>query len=92
MSVLSGTFARKPFNDVLDLVPKCEKVKQLSAICKVCYHKASFSLRIAASDDIELIGGAESYIPVCRECYIFKTMQQKRRQAKTENKIEVLKF
>lgn len=29
ISALSGTFLRKPFNDVLDLIPKCEKIKQL---------------------------------------------------------------
>lgn len=27
ISALSGTFERKPFKDVLDLIPKCEKVK-----------------------------------------------------------------
>lgn len=81
MSVLGGTSFRKPFNDVLDLVPKCEKIKQLSAICKICYHKASFSLRTCVDDKhIELIGGEDLYMPVCRECFIFKTNQQSKRQ------------
>ena len=73
MSVLSGSSFRKPFNDVLDLIPKCEKVKQLHAICKVCNYPASFTLRTTVSDQIELIGGGELYMPVCRECFNFKT-------------------
>jgi thymidine kinase len=75
MSVLSGTSFRKPFNDVLDLIPKCEKVKQLQAICKICSHPASFTLRTTACDTIELIGGGDIYMPVCRECFNYKTQQ-----------------
>ena len=74
-AALCGTSFRKPFNDVLDLVPKCEKIKQLNAICKICYYKASFSLRTCVDDNVELIGGEDLYMPVCRECFIFKTMQ-----------------
>jgi thymidine kinase len=73
MSALSGTAFRKPFNDVLDLIPKCEKVKQLHAICKICFSQASFSLRTTTDDAIELIGGQDMYMPVCRECFVFKT-------------------
>lgn len=73
MSVLSGTSFRKPFNDVLDLIPKCEKIKQLNAICKVCQSIASFTLRTTVDDRVELIGGGDYYMPVCRECFIFKT-------------------
>lgn len=76
ISALSGTFEQKPFNNVLDLVPKCEKLKQLHAICKICYGVAPYSLRIAGLDaGDELIGGGDMYMPVCRECYVFKTKQ-----------------
>jgi len=75
ISALSGTFERKPFNDVLDLVPKCEKVKQLQAICRICQGSASFTLRTVTDDRLEVIGGSEMYIPVCRECFNFKTNQ-----------------
>ena len=56
-----------------------EKIKQLHAICKLCHHQASFSFRTAASDSVELIGGQDTYMPLCRECYFFETEQQKRR-------------
>lgn len=76
ISALSGTFEQKPFNSVLDLVPKCEKIKQLHAICKICYGIAPYSLRIAKHDaGDELIGSHDMYMPVCRECFVFKTKQ-----------------
>ena len=52
MSVLSGTSFRKPFNDVLDLIPKCEKIKQLNAICKICSSSASFTLRTTVDEEL----------------------------------------
>ena len=75
MSALSGTAFRKQFNDVLDLIPKCEKIKNLHAICKICFAQASYTLRTVNSDELELIGGVETYMPVCRECHVFKTAQ-----------------
>jgi thymidine kinase len=73
MSLLSGTFLRQPFNDVLELIPKAEKVKFLNAICKICSASAAFSLRTTVDSRVELIGGSDLYIPVCRECFNFKT-------------------
>ena len=87
ISALSGTFEQKPFNSVLELVPKAEKIKQLHAICKICYHMASYSLRIAKLDaGDELIGSSDMYMPVCRECYVFKTKQMQDKKAQLEGK------
>lgn len=38
ISALGGTYLREGFNSILDLVPKAEKIKNLHAICKLCYH------------------------------------------------------
>lgn len=38
ISALGGTYQREGFNSILDLLPKAEKIKQLHAICKLCYH------------------------------------------------------
>lgn len=77
MSALGSTYQREGFNDILDLIPKAEKIKQLHAICKLCYHQASFTLRTVLDDaNVELIGGGEAYMPVCRECYLWKTQEQ----------------
>jgi len=43
---------------------------KLSAICKICASNANYSYRHATSDEsTEIIGGAEIYMPLCRECY-----------------------
>ena len=73
VSALGGTYRREGFNSILDLVPKAEKIKQLHAICKLCYHQASFTLRTTTDENVELVGGAEAYMPVCRECFLYKT-------------------
>lgn len=76
VSALGGTYLREGFNSILDLVPKAEKIKQLHAICKLCFHQASFTLRTISSHSTELIGGSEAYMPVCRECFLQKTQEQ----------------
>ncbi|EFA79491.1 thymidine kinase [Heterostelium album PN500] len=68
VAALDGTFQRKSF-PALELVPKAEEITKLSAICMVCYRDAPFSKRIVPNEEIELIGGADMYISVCRECY-----------------------
>ena len=36
ISSLQGTFHRGAFPNILTLIPKCEKIKKLTAICKLC--------------------------------------------------------
>jgi len=93
-SALSGTYLREPFNTILELVPKAEKIKTLSAICKGCMVPAHFTLRTRQTSDLELIGGEDMYMPVCRECFIEKTNEQKmqaQRLANKENNQDILK-
>lgn len=67
---LIGTYRRDGFNDILNLLPKCEKVTMLHAVCMRCHTDgASFTKRIVQSDQTELVGGSDSYIAVCRKCY-----------------------
>jgi len=87
ISALQGTFEQKPFNNVLDLVPKCEKIKHLHAICKICYAMATYSLRLEMHEAGDLlIGGHDVYMPVCRECFVFKTKQMQDRKQINELK------
>lgn len=72
---LDGDFQRKRFGQVLDLLPMADIVVKLTANCKFCKqeHKqvpALFSLRIAADSRQELVGGADTYAPVCRRHYV----------------------
>ena len=50
ISSLQGTFLRGPFPNILSLIPKCEKIKKLSAICIMCKANASFTFRTAHKD------------------------------------------
>lgn len=45
MSALNGTYEQKGWVNILSLIPQCEKVKKLSAICKLCAGNANFTFR-----------------------------------------------
>ncbi len=70
ISALDGTFERKRFGNVIDLIPLAEKVEKLDAVCMDCKGPAYFTKRIIDSKEVEVIGGAESYKPVCRVCFM----------------------
>jgi thymidine kinase len=69
VSALDGTFERQPFNNILNLIPMAESVVKITAVCKICFRDAHFSKRITADTRVEVIGGADMYIPVCRDCF-----------------------
>ena len=69
IACLDGTFQRKPFGSVLELLPMAEDVTKLSAICVKCGNDAHFTMRLGSNDQVVIIGGAELYLPVCRKCY-----------------------
>lgn len=69
IAALDGTFQRKGFNDILNIISIAEDVTKLTSVCHFCGNDASFTLRIGDSMEIEVIGGGESYKAVCRHCY-----------------------
>jgi thymidine kinase len=67
---LDGDYKMERFGDLLDLIPLCNEVEKLNAICGICKGRASFTKRIANTDGGQvIIGGSETYIPVCRYCH-----------------------
>lgn len=80
IAALDGDFLRRPFGRILELVPLAEKVDKLTAVCSSCFGEAAFTHRTVASTDLELIGGAEAYVPHCRTCFETSTAKQKARQ------------
>ena len=64
ISALSGTFERKSFGKIAELVPKAEEIECLTAICMDCQKEASFTMRTTSSKETTLIGGKEHYKPV----------------------------
>ncbi|CAF0835478.1 unnamed protein product [Brachionus calyciflorus] len=69
IAALDGTYQRKGFGTILDLVPLAESIVKLTAVCMYCYNEAAFTKRKGNETQIELIGGKESYLSVCRTCY-----------------------
>ncbi|CAG0918865.1 unnamed protein product [Notodromas monacha] len=70
VAALDGTFQRQPFANVMNLIPLAEKVEKLTAVCMMCHDReASFTKRRGSETEVEVIGGEEMYLAVCRSCY-----------------------
>lgn len=71
ISALDGDFCRRPFGQVCSLVPHCESVDKLAAVCMVCHQLPGCFTRRTVTDnnEQELIGGADMYVATCRECF-----------------------
>ena len=69
ITALNGTYQRKNFGKIGDLIPQCENIIKLKAICDKCSKEASFSKKLTQDKNEIDIGGSDKYIAVCRECY-----------------------
>lgn len=70
VSALDSDFKREAFANIAQLIPKCEDIDKLHAVCFDCKKRASFTKRIDSTDSqIEVIGGKDKYKAVCRLCY-----------------------
>lgn len=69
VAALNGTFERRPFKQVSELMAACEGVQHLVAICSMCFRDAPFSKRVTGELDERVVGGADKYMAVCRTCY-----------------------
>ncbi|KAL2474514.1 Thymidine kinase [Abeliophyllum distichum] len=67
---LDGDYLRRSFGSVLDVIPLAETVTKLTARCELCGKRAFFTLRKTDETQTELIGGADVYMPVCRQHYV----------------------
>jgi len=71
---LDGDAERKPFGQILDCIPLADSVTKLKAFCGECGDgtEAIFSFRKKTVQTKEqvFVGGAETYVPLCRKHYI----------------------
>lgn len=69
---LSGDSNREQFGQIIDLIPYADEIRHLKAYCLLCRDMtpAIFTKRISNDVGQILIGGSESYIPVCRKHYL----------------------
>lgn len=68
---LDSDYRMEPFGDIIKLIPCCDNVEKMKAICMGCTNGtlASFTKRIGNSQNLVEIGSTEMYLPVCRTCY-----------------------
>lgn len=67
---ISAFTDRKRFGSVLDIIPLADSITKLTARCEICGKNASFTLRKTQDTEVELIGGVDVYMPVCRQHYV----------------------
>lgn len=78
---LSSNFKREPFGEIFSLIPYADEVTKLKSLCGLCVKSkklkdAHFSYRVTHHTDEVLVGAAQSYIPLCRECYLNQVNQK----------------
>ncbi len=62
---LDGDFKQEKFGSILDLIPMCDTLTKLYAICK-CGAKACFTKRLSTNE--LQYAPDDKYLPVCRLC------------------------
>lgn len=69
---LDGDFKREPFPNISNILPLCDSVDKLTAMCSVKKDgtPAIFSKKISNSTKLIDIGGKNKYIPVCRDVFL----------------------
>ncbi len=67
---LDGDFKRNKFGQISDLIPHCDRIEKIHAVCGKCSNPAIFSDRIVSSSTEQvLVGSQDMYQPLCRGCY-----------------------
>ena len=79
VAALSGTHDLRIWPAVADLLPICNKITHLTAVCVLCGESAAFSKRLTAETADVVLGSREKYAPTCGTCHalpadVFKTM------------------
>lgn len=71
VSGLDGDSNRQEFGDILKLIPHCDKVIKLHALCLICGDgtPACFTKR-TVDDSSQILVGVNQFIPVCRKHYL----------------------
>ena len=73
---LNGDFKRKPFGEILSLIPLSEKILYLSALCKKCgdgtaAHFTKILENVNPTGEQIIVGSNDLFESVCRKHYAF---------------------
>ena len=71
---LDGDANRKPFGDILSLIPLCDNVEKIKSLCGECKDgtPALFTHRITPSQEQIQVGAENTYVPLCRKHFLEK--------------------
>jgi thymidine kinase len=70
---LDGDSERRPFGQLLDLVPYADNIQKFKALCRRCGDgtEALFTFRKAGAPTAQVaVGGQDTYEPLCRNHYL----------------------
>jgi thymidine kinase len=78
---LSGNYLRHQFKGIPELISAADKITHLNSICMNCKNEnGSFSAMrkdkaqiSGKAAETEFIGGQETYLALCRQCYVSST-------------------
>ena len=79
---LDGDSDRKPFGDLLRLVPLCDKLTKLTALCSECKDgsPALFSFYKNLKSTQVAVGASDHYEPLCRKHFLAKTAAKEKNE------------
>ena len=66
---LDGDFKRKKFGPLLDIIPLCDDLVKLNAICGRCKMNSGIFTHRLTYEKEQTVIGSDNYIPLCRKCY-----------------------
>jgi thymidine kinase len=68
---LDGDFKREKFGQILDLIPLCDNVVKLKAVCQNCKKSdAIYTYRKTNDTQQTIVAEKDMYSSLCRNCYI----------------------
>lgn len=67
---LDMDYLGKPFGPMPQLLATADYISKVHAICISCSDLATHSHRIVEDSSLILLGEKDSYIPLCRSCYV----------------------
>lgn len=67
---LDMDYLGKPFGPMPQLLAIADYITKVHAICMHCGDLANHSHRTVSADNLILLGEKESYIPLCRSCFV----------------------
>ena len=66
---LDGDYKRRKFGSILDIVPLCDEVTKLKAICKRCKKNPAIFTHRLSNEQEQTVIGSDNYVSLCRNCY-----------------------